>query len=66
MKTVFEQRRACNPVDAKSYDTSRLRKEFLVQDLFIKDQVKLSLSQYERYMIGAAFPVNEVLPLEAV
>lgn len=53
-------------MDVKSYDTNRLRQEFLVQDLFNKDQVKLSLSQYERYMIGAAFPVDEVLPLEAV
>ena len=66
MKTVFEQRRACNPVDVINYDTNRLRNEFLVQDLFTKDQVKLSLSQYERYMIGAAFPVDEVLTLETV
>ena len=66
MKTNFEQRRACHPEDAKSYDTTRLRKEFLVQNLFVKDEVTLSLSQYERYMIGAAMPVDEELVLESV
>jgi 4-deoxy-L-threo-5-hexosulose-uronate ketol-isomerase len=65
-KTNFELRRACNPVDTKSYDTDRLRKEFLVPTVFTKDEVNLSLSQYERYMIGGAFPVDKVLTLETV
>jgi 4-deoxy-L-threo-5-hexosulose-uronate ketol-isomerase len=65
-KTNFELRRACNPIDVKSYDTQRLRKEFLVQNIFTKDEVNLSLSQYERYMVGGAFPVDKELKLEAV
>jgi 4-deoxy-L-threo-5-hexosulose-uronate ketol-isomerase len=64
--TNFELRRACHPGDVKSYDTDRLRKEFLVPNIFTKDEVNLNLSQYERYMIGGAFPVEKELTLEAV
>ncbi len=64
--TKIEKRRACNPVDAKHYDTERLRKEFLVQDLFVKDEIKISYSQYERYIIGGIFPVDEVLKLDSI
>ena len=31
MKTNFEVRYASNPIDAKSYDTTRLRKDFLIE-----------------------------------
>ena len=65
-KIKIEKRRACNPLDVKSYDTERLRKEFLVQDLFVKDEIKISYSQYERYVIGGIFPVDEVLKLETI
>ena len=31
MKTNYEVRYASNPTDAKSYDTTRLRKDFLIE-----------------------------------
>jgi 4-deoxy-L-threo-5-hexosulose-uronate ketol-isomerase len=65
-KINIEKRRACNPVDVKTYDTDRLRKEFLVQGLFVKDEIKISYSQYERYIVGGIFPVDEVLKLETI
>lgn len=34
MKTNYELRYASHPYDAKSYDTTRLRKEFLIETLF--------------------------------
>lgn len=66
MKTNVDVRRACNPKDAKSYDTTRLREEFLVETIFTKDEVNLSYSQYDRYMLGGAFPCDETLKMEAV
>lgn len=66
MKTNYDRRRACHPVDAKHYDTARLRKEFLVQSLFVKDEVNMSFSQYERYILGGVFPVDEQLVLEPI
>jgi 4-deoxy-L-threo-5-hexosulose-uronate ketol-isomerase len=65
-KINIEKRRACNPIDAKSYDTSRLRSEFLVQNLFIEDEVKICYSQYERYVVGGVFPVDETLSLDSI
>jgi 4-deoxy-L-threo-5-hexosulose-uronate ketol-isomerase len=65
-KIKYDRRRACNPEDVKQYDTTRLRKEFLVQNLFVKDEINLSYSQYERYILGGIFPVNEELVLESI
>jgi 4-deoxy-L-threo-5-hexosulose-uronate ketol-isomerase len=67
MTTInYDRRRACHPDDVKHYDTARLRKEFLVQNLFVKDEIRLSYSQYERYILGGIFPVNEELTLEPI
>ncbi|MDF1548576.1 MAG: 5-dehydro-4-deoxy-D-glucuronate isomerase [Bacteroidales bacterium] len=65
-KINFSQRRACNPVDAKSYDTKRLRKEFLAQGLFVQGEINIHYSQYERYLLGGAFPINSSLKLESI
>ncbi len=65
-KISYDRRRACHPEDVKHYDTTRLRKEFLVQHLFVKDEIRLSYSQYERYILGGIYPVDEALTLEPI
>jgi 4-deoxy-L-threo-5-hexosulose-uronate ketol-isomerase len=65
-KIAYNRRRACHPEDVKHYDTTRLRKEFLVQNLFVKDEINLSYSQYERYILGGIFPVAKELTLEPI
>jgi len=62
----FNRHRACHSEDVKSYDTARLRKEFLVQNLFVKDEINISYSQYERYLLGGAFPVHQELELASI
>lgn len=64
MKTNYELRYASNPVDAKTYDTSRLRKDFLIETLFVADEVNMVYSMYDRMIVGGAMPVNEKLKLE--
>ncbi len=66
MKTNIEQRYACNPNDAKSYDTERLRNEFLVEKIFSEDEINICYSQYERFVLGGVCPVNEVLSLDPI
>lgn len=66
MKTNYELRYASNPVDAKTYDTSRLRKDFLIETLFVTDEVNMVYSMYDRMIVGGAMPVNEKLKLEAI
>lgn len=66
MTTHYELRYAAHPVDAKSYDTSRLRKDFLIDNLFVADEVNMVYSMYDRMVVGGAMPTDEVLTLEAI
>ncbi len=67
MTTVnYDRRRAAHPEDVKKYDTTRLREEFLVETIFVKDEINLSYSQYERYILGGAFPVDQELVMETI
>jgi 4-deoxy-L-threo-5-hexosulose-uronate ketol-isomerase len=66
MPTIYEERFATHPEDAKSYDTARLRKEYLISNLMIENQISLTYSQYDRYIVGGAVPVNESLHLEPI
>ncbi|MGB5437383.1 MAG: 5-dehydro-4-deoxy-D-glucuronate isomerase [Maribacter sp.] len=59
-------RYAANPVDARNYGTEELRKEFLIQDLFVKDQIQLTYSMYDRYIVGGIMPVSKGLMLETI
>ena len=61
----MELRTASSPRDVKTYDTARLREEFLIQDLFRPDEVKMVYSQIDRIITGAAMPVNKALTLAA-
>ena len=66
MKTNYEVRYASNPIDAKSYDTTRLRKDFLIAHVFVKHEVNMVYSMYDRMIVGGAMPVDETLLLEAI
>ncbi len=66
MKTNYEIRYAANPTDAKSYDTERLRKDFLIEKVFTPNEVNMVYSMYDRMVVGGAMPVGEVLTLEAI
>jgi 4-deoxy-L-threo-5-hexosulose-uronate ketol-isomerase len=66
MTTHFETRYAVHPLDAKAYDTERLRNEFLVPILFVEGQVNLVYSMYDRFIVGGAFPVSKPLDLETI
>jgi 4-deoxy-L-threo-5-hexosulose-uronate ketol-isomerase len=66
MKTVYEVRYAAHPEDAKAYDTSRLRRDFLMEQVFVTDEVHMVYSMYDRMIVGGAMPVNEGLVLEAI
>ncbi|NMA73851.1 MAG: 5-dehydro-4-deoxy-D-glucuronate isomerase [Bacteroidales bacterium] len=66
MKTNYEIRYASHPEDAKNYDTKRLRRDFLIENIFVKDEVNMVYSMYDRMIVGGVMPVNEELELEAI
>ena len=61
----MELRTAASPRDVKTYDTKRLREEFLIDDLFKADDVKLVYSHIDRIITGSAVPVKGPLALAA-
>jgi len=66
MKTTIEERWGTHPNDVKRYDTTQLRKEFLVENLFAADEVNMVYTHNDRLVIGGALPVKEDLPLETL
>jgi 4-deoxy-L-threo-5-hexosulose-uronate ketol-isomerase len=62
----YNFRYASNPIDAQRYGTTELREHFLIEKLFVEDQINLTYSMYDRYIVGGIMPVNEDLKLETI
>jgi len=61
----MEIRHSTNPADAKHYDTERLRKQYLIENLFRPGEINMVYAHDDRLVIGGAFPASEALALEA-
>lgn len=61
----MEIRGAVNIEDAKHYTTERLRNEFLIEDLFVPEKIKMVYSHIDRIIVGGSYPKNEELILRA-
>ncbi|WZL89591.1 5-dehydro-4-deoxy-D-glucuronate isomerase [Salinimicrobium sp. 3283s] len=64
--TNSELRYAHHPNDVKKYTTQELREHFLIPDLFNNDEINLTYSMYDRFIVGGAYPVNKDLKLETI
>ena len=56
---IMELRTAASPRDVKHYTTQRLREEFLIQNVFVPDEIKLVYSHIDRIITGSATPVEK-------
>ncbi|RXZ83518.1 5-dehydro-4-deoxy-D-glucuronate isomerase [Paenibacillaceae bacterium] len=61
----MEVRHAAHPADVKTYTTERLRKDFLIESLFVENKLQTVYSHYDRMIVGGALPTTEALTLEA-
>lgn len=61
----IDVRHAAHPLDVKRYDTQTLRQHFLVEGVFVDDEITLTYSHYERMIIGGIVPVKRALQLDA-
>jgi len=66
MAVNYTVRYATHPADARSYDTRRLREEYLVQGIMKPGEINLVYSFYDRFIVGGAVPVNEPLNLTSI
>jgi 4-deoxy-L-threo-5-hexosulose-uronate ketol-isomerase len=66
MATNFETRYTCNPSDFKSYDTQRIRKDFLIDRLMTPGEINLTYTHFDRYIAGGVVPTDKTLTLETI
>ncbi len=64
--TKHEFRYASHPDDALQYGTDKLRDLFLIEHLFIENQISFTYSMYDRMIVGGAKPVKLDLKLETL
>jgi len=60
----LESRYAGHPEDARQYDTAEMRKQFLFENVFVKDEINLCYTHSDRVVFGGAFPADKELRLE--
>jgi 4-deoxy-L-threo-5-hexosulose-uronate ketol-isomerase len=65
-KTVYSERFASHPRDVKQYGTEMLRREFLIENVFEDDRIRLVYTGYDRMIAGGAVPKTDALCLEPV
>ena len=66
MATIYEERYSYHPEDFKTYDTEKIRKEFLVEKLMDPGNLRLVYSGIERFIVGGAVPLDTPIKLEAI
>lgn len=59
----FESRYAQSPKEVKQMDTAALRENFLIEAIFEPNCINLTLSHFDRYIVGGAMPVDEKIEL---
>lgn len=64
--TKYEVRYATNPTDFKTYDTQRIRQDFLIDTIFTGNKVNLVYSMYDRFIVGGAMPIGQIVKLETI
>jgi 4-deoxy-L-threo-5-hexosulose-uronate ketol-isomerase len=63
MYTYFESRFAVSPKEAKQMNTEELRANFLIDNIFTADEVKLILSHFDRLITAGAMPICQKIAL---
>lgn len=65
MSLNYQIRHTIHPNDFKRYNTEEIRKSFLIDGLFVEDEINLTYTLYDRLIIGGVFPKNKGVKLES-
>ncbi len=60
----LDVRQPVHPSQGKTFDTTELRKHFLVERLFVPGEINLTYSHFDRIIVGGACPAGGALSLE--
>lgn len=64
IKMKLDVRHPVHPEDSKFYTTEDLRERYLIETVFVKDEVNLCYSHFDRIVAGGIMPVDKALKLE--
>ena len=62
---IRDSRYASSPNEVKGMNTEQLRQNFLIENLFVANQFRWTLSFFDRYLTGGVMPTSGPLTLEA-
>ncbi|HZW48066.1 MAG TPA: 5-deoxy-glucuronate isomerase, partial [Microvirga sp.] len=62
---TIEVRQVCHPEAVRHFSSAELRRHFLIEELFVPGQVKLTYSHIDRLVVGGATPTSGPLKLES-
>ena len=65
-QTKYTIQTACHPADVKGYDTETLRERFMMGEVMVADEIRLTYSLYDRFIFGGAVPATKALKLETI
>lgn len=63
---AYKIQHAVSPREFKQLDTDELRESFLMEDLFLEDQISMTYTHYDRMIVGGALPVASELTLHTI
>lgn len=66
MAVNYEERFAVHHSDFKNYDTEKIRKHFLIENVMEPYNLNLVYSHYDRYIVGGAVPLAEPIKLVTI
>ncbi|REG82071.1 5-dehydro-4-deoxy-D-glucuronate isomerase [Algoriphagus antarcticus] len=62
----YKIQHAVSPREFKQMDTDELRESFLMENLFVEDQINMNYTHYDRMIVGGVLPVGKDLNLETI
>ncbi|MDO5330450.1 MAG: 5-dehydro-4-deoxy-D-glucuronate isomerase [Bacillota bacterium] len=63
---ILENRDYTAARDYKTYDTERLREEYLIKDIFVEDEIHIVYCYVDRIIAGGVYPVHKEVVLSSV
>lgn len=62
---TIEIRQVCSPAETKTFDTKKLRENYLIEDIFRAGKVTMVYSHLDRTIVGGAVPTQAGLTLRS-
>ncbi|WP_425635824.1 5-dehydro-4-deoxy-D-glucuronate isomerase [Algoriphagus yeomjeoni] len=66
MSTTIETRYSSHPEDFKNYPTQEIRDKFLLEEIFVPNQITGIYTMEDRLIVGGIHPVDKPVKLESV